>query len=83
MLPIASTTMKPGDRVVWLRSSGRSLLTGWRVTWIPGVVVRVSRHRIRIRAWQCGGQRLVNVDPDNVLCGEEAICRINDHHVSA
>lgn len=44
---------------------------------IPGVVVRINRHRIRIRVWQCGRPRLV-VDPDNVLFGEEAKCRIND-----
>jgi hypothetical protein len=34
---------------------------------VPGVIVRVCRHRIRIKVLQAGKQRLVNVDPENVL----------------
>jgi len=33
--------VKPGDRVIWLHSRGRSFLAGWRVQAIPGVIVRV------------------------------------------
>jgi len=41
--------LKPGDRVIWLHSPGRSFLSGWRLKEVPGVVVRVCRRRIRIR----------------------------------
>ncbi len=41
--------MKPGDRVIWIRSPGRTFLTDWRVERIPGVVVRVCPKRLRIR----------------------------------
>ena len=64
--------MKPGDRVIWLRSPGRSFLTGWRVQAIPGEIVRVCRHRIRIRVRLDGGDRLVIASPDNVLSEDEA-----------
>jgi len=64
--------MKPGDRVIWLRSPGRSFLTGWRVQSVPGVVVRVCRRRLRIRVNLRGRERIVNVDPDNVLTPDEA-----------
>jgi hypothetical protein len=63
--------MKAGDRVIWLRSPGRSFLTGWRVQAIPGVVVRLCRRRIRIRICLGGTDRVVNVDPENVICEEE------------
>ena len=64
--------MKPGDRVVWFRSPGRSFLTGWRVQAIPGEIVRVCRHRIRIKVRLSGNEKLVIVDPENVICEEEA-----------
>ena len=64
--------MKPGDRVIWLRSPGRSFLTGWRVQAIPGEIVRVCRHRIRIRVRLAGREKLVVVDPENVLHEDEA-----------
>jgi hypothetical protein len=60
--------MKPGDRVIWLRSPGRSLLTGWRVRRIPGVVERVCYVRIRIRVLLGGRGKVVSVSPENVLC---------------
>jgi len=63
--------MKPGDRVVWLRSPGRSFLTGWRVQAIPGVIVRVCRRRLRIRVNLRGRERIVNVDPENVMTSDE------------
>ncbi len=63
--------MKEGDRVIWLRSPGRSILSGWRVQKIPGVITRVCRQRIRIRVRLAGFERLVIVDPENVLREEE------------
>ena len=64
--------MKPGDRVIWLRSKGRSFLTGWRVHAIPGVVVRACKCRLRIRVHIQGQERIVSVDPENVLTSDEA-----------
>jgi hypothetical protein len=63
--------MKPGDRVIWLRSPGRSFLTGWKVQAIPGEIIRVCRHRIRIRVRLGGSERLVILDPENVMREEE------------
>ena len=59
--------MKAGDRVIWLRSRGRSILSGWRVQQIPGVITRVCPQRIRIRVRLAGCEKLVIVDPENVL----------------
>jgi hypothetical protein len=59
--------MKPGERVVWLHSPKRSFLSGWRLERIPGEIVRICRRRIRIRVWFGGKERLVSVDPDNVI----------------
>jgi hypothetical protein len=67
----ASYQMKPGDRVIWLRSPGRSFLSGWKLNEVPGVVVRVCRHRIRIRVRLAGSEKLVIVDPENVIGEEE------------
>ena len=64
--------MKPGDRVVWLRSPGRSFLTGGRVQRSPGVIVRVCRRRLRIKVNQGGWDRIVNVDHENVVLPDEA-----------
>ena len=63
--------MKAGDRVIWLRSPGRSILSGWRVQKIPAVIMRVCRQRIKIRVRLAGCERLVIVDPENVLREEE------------
>jgi len=68
----AVPAMKPGDRVIWLRSPGRSFLTGWRVQAIPGEIVRICRRRLRIRVNLRGRERIVNVDPENVLTSDEA-----------
>ena len=59
--------MKPGERVIWLHSPRHSFLSGWRLQRIPGEIVRICRKRIRIRVWLRGKERLVNVDPENVL----------------
>jgi len=64
---IRGVAMKPSDRVIWLRSPGRSFLTGWRVERIPGVVERVWRRRVGIRVRLDGIEKLAVVDPDNLL----------------
>jgi hypothetical protein len=64
--------MKPGERVIWLHSPKKnSILRGWRLQRIPGEIVRICRQRIRIRVWLRGKERLVNVDPENVLYDAE------------
>jgi hypothetical protein len=64
--------VKPGDRVIWLCSPGRSILTRWKVRRIPGVILRICRQRIKVKVRLDGRLRIINVDPDNVLCDEEA-----------
>ena len=63
--------MKPGDRVIWLYSPGRSFLSGCGVKEVPGVIVGVCKRRIRIRVHLDGKTKVVNVDPENVIVGEE------------
>jgi hypothetical protein len=63
--------MQPGDRVIWLRSPGRSFLTDWRVTQIPAIVVRVCPCRIKIRVLLDSREKTVNVDPDNLIHPQE------------
>lgn len=63
--------MKPGDRVIWLHSPGRSFLTGWRLQRTPGVIERICRNRIRIRVRLEGSEKVVNVRQDNVLTDED------------
>jgi len=63
--------IQPGDRVIWLRSPGRSFLTGWRVAEIPAVVVRVCRRRIKIKVLLDEQEKTVNVDPDNLIGSRE------------
>jgi hypothetical protein len=57
--------------IIWLRSPGRSFLTGWRLQRTPGVIERVYRDRIRIRVRLDGRERLVNVRRDNVISDED------------
>ena len=59
--------LRPGDRVIWLRSPGRSILSRWKVEEIPGVVVRICRYRILIRVQIEKKEKVVSVDPDNLL----------------
>ena len=61
----------PGDRVIWLRSPGRSFLTGWRLRQIPAIVFRVCPRRIRIRVFVDNREKTVIVDPDNWMTGAE------------
>ena len=63
--------MKPGEHVIWLRSPGRSFLTGWNVAEIPAVVVRVCSHRVRIKVFLNEQEKTVNVDPDNLISSQE------------
>jgi len=63
--------MQPGDCVIWLRSPGRSFLTGWRVAQIPAVVVRVCPRRIKIKVLLDAQEKTVNVDPDNLMSCQE------------
>ena len=59
--------MKPEDRVIQLHSPGRSFMSGWRVQEVPGVVVRICNRRNKIQVTMGGKQRLVNVDPEDVI----------------
>ncbi len=59
--------IQPGDKVIWLRSPGRSFLTGWRVTEIPGIVVGVCPQQIKIRVNFDSKEKIVIVDPDNLM----------------
>jgi hypothetical protein len=68
---LAGDEMKTGDRVIWLYCKKRSFVTGWRRQEIPGVIVRVCRRRIRIRVKMGGREKVVNVDPENVICMDE------------
>jgi ribosomal protein L21E len=62
--------MKPGDRVLWLHSPRRSFLSGWRVQRVPGVIVRVCRRCLRIRVFVGGKEKVVNLNPENVILVE-------------
>jgi hypothetical protein len=66
-----TTLFKPGDQVIWLRSPGRSFLTGWRVQRIRAIVDRACRCRIRIRVQLGESEKLVNVEPENVMRDHE------------
>lgn len=66
-----SARMKPGDRVIWLRSPGRSFLTGWRVQRIPAIVDGTCRRRIGIRVELGGNEKLINVEPENLMRDRE------------
>ena len=71
MLRIASIEMKPGDRVIWLYSKKRSFVVGCGVRRIPGEVIRVCKRRIRLKVRLLDAEKLINVNPDNVICEEE------------
>ncbi len=48
------------------------MVTGWKIQQIPGVIVRIYPHRVRIRIQLGGIEKLVLVDPDNLLREDEA-----------
>jgi len=68
----AAIPFKPGDRVIWLHSPGRSFLTGWRVKRIPGIIERICASRIRIKVLLGGREKIVCVRPENVLSEEDS-----------
>jgi hypothetical protein len=59
--------MQPGDQVIWLRSPGRSFLSGWKVTHLPATIVHVCLRRVKIRVFLEAHEKTVNVDPDNLI----------------
>jgi hypothetical protein len=59
--------MTPGDRVVWVRSPGRPILEAWKVERVPGVVVGVCRHRVKISLQLGEAEKLAIVDPENLI----------------
>ncbi len=63
--------MKPGDSVIWIRCPEHSILDGWRVQRIPGVVVRIYRRRVKISIRLDETERLVIVDPENLIGDDE------------
>ena len=63
--------MKPGDRVIWLYSRKRSFVPGRGVQRIPGVVERICPASIRIRVNLDGSEKVGNVNPENVIFGED------------
>jgi hypothetical protein len=63
--------MKPGDRVIWLYSKKRSFVVGRSVRRIPGEIIRICRRRIRLKVKLLDAEKLVNVNPDNVICEDE------------
>jgi hypothetical protein len=69
---IRSCQMKPGDRVIWIYSKKRSSVVGCGEQWIPAVIIRVCKRRIRLKVLLPGSERLVKVNPANVICSEES-----------
>ena len=67
----ATSQFKPGDRVIWVRSPGRSILEAWKVEQVPGVVVGVCRHRVKISVQLGEAEKLAIVDPENLI-GDDA-----------
>ena len=63
----AASQFKAGDRVIWVRSPGRSILEAWKVEQIPGVVVGVCQHRVKICVRFGDTERLITVDPENLI----------------
>jgi hypothetical protein len=63
----ATTPFKPGDRVIWVRSPGRSILEAWKVERIPGVVVSICRRRVKITVRLGETEKLAIVDPENLI----------------
>jgi hypothetical protein len=64
---VAKSCFKPGDRVVWVRSPGRSILESWKVQRVPGMVVGICRQRVKITVRLGGSARLAIVDPENLI----------------
>jgi hypothetical protein len=65
--------IQSGDRVIWLRSPGRSFLTGWKIAQIPAILVRVCPRRVKIRVRIDSREKTVLVDPDNLIIGSDEV----------
>jgi hypothetical protein len=65
--------IQPGDRVIWLRSPGRTFLTGCRLKQIPAIVVQVCPRRVRIRVRIDSQEKTVIVDPDNLIISSDEV----------
>ncbi len=70
-IDIHFSRLRPGDRVTWLYSKKRSLLLGYGVQRVPAEVIRVCKHRIRLKVNLQGSEKLVNVHPDSIICEKE------------
>lgn len=68
----ATSEFKSGDRVIWVRSPGRSILEAWKVEQVPGVVVGVCRHRVKISVRFGESEKLAIVDPENLIGDDES-----------
>ncbi len=63
--------LQPGNRVIWLYSKKRSLVTGWRLRRIHAVVIRVCRQQIRLKVKMLGTEKVLNVRLENVISEDE------------
>ncbi len=63
--------LRPGDRVTWLYSKKRSFMLGYTVQRVPAEVVRICKHRVRLKVIEQGFEKLVNVHPDSIICEKE------------
>jgi hypothetical protein len=68
---VTKSCFKPGDRVIWVRSPGRSILEDWKVERVSGVVVKVLRHRVKICVRLGETERLTTVVPENLIGDDE------------
>jgi hypothetical protein len=62
-----TSQFKPSDRLIWVRSPGRSILEAWKLERVPGTVVRVCPRRVGIRVRLNGIDKLAIVDPANLI----------------
>ncbi len=58
--------------MTWLYSKKRSFVLGYGAQRLPAEVVRVCKHRIRLKVNQRGSEMVVNVHPDNVIRENDA-----------
>ena len=63
----ATSQFKPGDRVIWVRSPGRSILEARKVERVPGIVVGVCQHRVKICVRLGETERVATVAPENLI----------------
>jgi hypothetical protein len=63
-----AAAVQKAQETPFLRGEGSR---GWRTERIPGVIVGFTRRRVQIRAWHRVKERIMRVNPDNVLCNDE------------